>query len=398
MQHARPNYLIPSPLSARSPNHQCNPDTMLQKVALCYNSYSGCQASERLLFPNEANYPPSQLKIEPRPPNEPKQTHRPRSRGQGLCWKLFPHPDRLLSSAQVATVTKEMTPISPKPASQPSEIGGYSIIRALSDQSWLAEAAGARRVVLKLLDDDCLWKAQLHPSVKDRLARVRELAHAGVANLYGVERDGVLTYLVWDYVEGISLDEFAASSRCNVRDLLVMARELVLSVEVLHARGIVHGMLKSSNVIIGIDSRPVLTHVSPLLYTNPQQDLATLVGMLGDLLESRGESDSVLGKLLQQAGEEEWPLRKLALRLGALIDARDTDAGDVAEKGSADRIKRRALLGAGATAVLGVALFFGLKQYASARTPKPPVAPQATPAAMQPAPHAENAVATRARP
>lgn len=289
-----------------------------------------------------------------------------------------------------------MTPISPQPAPASSEIGGYSIIRALSDQSWLAEAAG-RRVVLKLLDDDCLWKAQLHPSVKDRLARVRELAHPGVANLYGVERDGGLTYLVWDYVEGISLDEFAASSRCSLRDLLVMARELVLSVEVLHARGIVHGMLKSSNVIISTTSRAVLTHISPLLYNNPAQDVATLVGMLEGLLESRSETDSVLGKLLQQAADEEWPLRKLALRLGALIEARDTDASEPVEKASADRIKRRALMGAGATALLGLALFLGLKQYASARTPKAPVAPQATPAAMQPAPHPENAVATRAR-
>ena len=71
-----------------------------------------------------------------------------------------------------------------------SEIGGYRVLRTLlSDQSWLAEAPGGRRVVLKVLDEDCLWKGQLHPNIKDRLGRVRELAHVGVANLYGVERD-----------------------------------------------------------------------------------------------------------------------------------------------------------------------------------------------------------------
>jgi serine/threonine protein kinase len=291
-----------------------------------------------------------------------------------------------------------MIPISPNLASTPSDIGGYRIIRALSEQSWLAEAAGDRRVVLKALDEDCLWKGQLHPNVKDRLARVRELAHPGVANLYGVERDGGWTYLVWDDVEGISLDEFAASSRCNPHDLLVLSRELVLSVEVLHARGIVHGMLKSSNVIIDRGGRAVLTHVSPLLYTNPAQDVATLVGMLAGLLESRNESASPLGRLLQQAASEEWPLRRLALRLGALLDSRGTEAGEIAETRLADRTKRRALLGAGATAVLGIALFFALREYATAHTPKPPTAPQATPAAMHPTPHPDNALATRAEP
>jgi hypothetical protein len=73
-----------------------------------------------------------------------------------------------------------------------SEIGGYDVLSTLcAGKSWLAVAGGAggaggRSVVLKALDQDCLWKGQLHPNVKDRLGRVRELAHSGVANLYGV--------------------------------------------------------------------------------------------------------------------------------------------------------------------------------------------------------------------
>ena len=40
------------------------------------------------------------------------------------------------------------------------------------------------------MDHDCLLRGQLHPSIRERLSRVRELAHGGVANLYGVGRDG----------------------------------------------------------------------------------------------------------------------------------------------------------------------------------------------------------------
>jgi hypothetical protein len=274
-----------------------------------------------------------------------------------------------------------------------SEIGGYSGVAELTaGQTWRARAAGGREVVLKALDDDCLWNGQLHPNVKDRLSRVRELAHVGVANLYGVERDAGLTYLVWEYVAGQTLAERAASaSACPPRDLLLLARELVLAVEMLHARGIVHGALKASNVIVDADGRIVLTHVSPLLYTEPAEDVAALQELLGDLLEQRGESDSPLGRLLDDVGDTEVPLRRLAGRLGALLESRDAEgaagggAVEDADRVQAKAIRRRAVVAAGAIVVAGVVLFAGLRHYGNARTPRPPVPPQAAPAALRPA-------------
>jgi hypothetical protein len=249
-----------------------------------------------------------------------------------------------------------------------------------------------------MLDDDCLWNGQLHPNIKDRLGRVRELAHVGVANLYGVERDDGLTYLVWEYVEGKTLEEYAASPACGQRDLLVVARELVLGVEMLHARGIVHGTIKGSNAIVTPGGRVVITHVSPLLYSEPGEDVAAVWLLLRELVERRGEQDSPLGRLLAQAGEEEeTTLRRLAARMGALLDARENEPAvsdeDVAE---GRRVRRRALLGALSAAVLGVALFVGLKEYANSQTPQRPVPPQASPAALQPAQPGESPSAAAA--
>src|SRR5881227_419589 len=93
----------------------------------------------------------------------------------------------------------------------PDEIGGYEVLEPLGQaaESALAVAPGNRRVVLKLLDPDCLLRPapnpKLHPSIRDRLARVRELAHAGVANLYGVEHDAGRVYLVWEFIDGVPL-------------------------------------------------------------------------------------------------------------------------------------------------------------------------------------------------
>jgi len=278
---------------------------------------------------------------------------------------------------------------SPKLAGDPSDIGGYRILRTLRpDQSWLGLANGDRQVVIKTLDDDCLWKGQLHPNIRDRLARVRELAHAGVANLYGVERDGSLTYLVWEYTPGQTFAERADSPSCGQRDFLLLARELVLGVEMMHARGIVHGTLKPSNVIIDTENRVVITHVSPLLYSEPSDDVNAIVAMLTDLLEQRGRVDSPLGHLLAQASDEEMSLRRLATRLGAMIESREPETLAPSDGAAARGIRQRAVMGAGATALVAIAIFLGLKQYANARTPKPPTPPQAAPAALKATPPA----------
>src|SRR5207253_1320962 len=163
------------------------------------------------------------------------------------------------------------------------------------------------------------------------------------------------------------------------------ARELVLAVDMLHARGIVHGTIKGSNAVVGADGRLVLTHVSPLLYSDPADDLQAVRGLLGGLIEGRGEWDSPLGVLLTET-DGETSLRRLAARMGALLDARDSGpAVEGEDRTEGRRIRRRALFGAGAAALLGIGLFAGLRQYGIDHTPQRPVAPQASPAALEPA-------------
>ena len=278
----------------------------------------------------------------------------------------------------------------PSSHSAATDIGGYRVIRELSPgRTWLARAEGGpggRDVVLKALDDDCLWKGQLHPNIKDRLGRVRELAHVGVANLYGVERDGGVAYMVWEFVPGGTLDEYADTDGRTHRDLLSLARELMLGVEMLHARGIVHGAIKGSNVIVDErGERVTLTHVSPLLYGDPREDVRAAVGMLRDVLERRGEGDSAAAKLLDETGDQ-WSPRQLAGRLGGVIESRESDGADAIAAGdSADsgRVRRRTLLAAAGVGALAVALFTGIRIYAHQRAPRPPVPPEAGPSLLQ---------------
>ncbi len=156
------------------------------------------------------------------------------------------------------------------------ELAGYKIVGVLSPgRSWLARA-GDRDVVLKILEEDCLLAGKLHPSIAERLGRVRELPQRYVANLHGVEADRETTFLVWDYVPGVSFSQ-AIESGVSLQHL---ARELVLAVDALHARGIVHGRIHEGNVIVDDRSQIWLIDISPLLFADPSEDAKGILALL----------------------------------------------------------------------------------------------------------------------
>jgi hypothetical protein len=270
----------------------------------------------------------------------------------------------------------------------PGDVGGYEVLRELGEggQSALAVAPGRRTVVLKRLEADCLVRAganpKLHPSIKDRLARVRELAHARVANLYGVEHDRGVVYLVWEHVEGRTLEDWAVAKEVSPRDLLVAARELILTVEALHARGIVHGAIHGRNVIVDPQGKLKLTHVSPLLYHDPEHDTASIAELFSELAARRGELDSPLERLAEEAGEPDGTLRSMGARAASLIDLRRDEEPDEVERRADAR--RRAASRWAAAALVAAALLgaWELKRVVREMTPKVPKPPEAPAGAL----------------
>lgn len=176
---------------------------------------------------------------------------------------------------------------------------GYSILRPLGDgRTLLARDPSGRQVVLKPLPADCLLGGQLHPSVRLRLQRIRELADTAVANFHGLVQLPEGQFLVWEYIDGRSVDDASM-------DPASLARELPLAVRTLHVRGLVHGALRARNVLVDDTGRLRLTHLSPLLYDDPLVDeraveaiLRTHVGPVGPapVSAAHGESSNPLRK------------------------------------------------------------------------------------------------------
>jgi hypothetical protein len=247
------------------------------------------------------------------------------------------------------------------PVLPPAELCGCLIDSVLSseNQTYLGIGPGGRGIVLKKLDPDCLWEGNLHPNVKDRLSRVRELAHPGLANLFGVARDGEDAYAMWEFIDGMPLDEHATPAERSPRELASIARELILTVDLLHMQGIVHGALIASNVIVTPSGAVRLTHVSPLLYTDPAVDIECVVGMLEGMLEHRGDEVQGLRQLLAEARLDKMNLRALGTRVALLTGSSGGSIDHNAQDRSV-RTRRRAFFGAALALALGLAAAWGI--------------------------------------
>ncbi len=252
---------------------------------------------------------------------------------------------------------------SPATALLDKSIAGYRVAQQLGDASQLCLAAGDRRVVLKPLDAECVINGKLHPSVKDRLGRVRELAHGGVANLYCVEKDAHgHVWLVWEYVTGETLADFIASQP-TPRELCVVLREALLAIETIHGHGIVHGAIHERNIIVDSSRQVRLTHVSPHLYTDTGEDELSVV----EMMERLGSPPyDTIALAATQSRESADVLRTIRGKLAAMIDLRESPVSStptvVIETNSASekRSRRWPVLAAMVVLLVGAALTYGI--------------------------------------
>jgi serine/threonine protein kinase len=248
------------------------------------------------------------------------------------------------------------------PTAMPRKIGAYRVVRSLARQkSFVAEDEAGRRVVLKLLDPDCLLDDQLHPSIHDRLSRVRELAQADVANLYGVERDLDVVFMVWEYVDAVSFVEFASSPDLKNADLIKLMRELALAIESLHARGIVHGAIHDGNVFVDSDGKIRLTDISPLLYHDPAIDEQAVIELLREAARARTPMSDDIAQALEALDVQHTNLRELTDLLAAL--AKPDDPGRIAIDERPGRLRLRTIVMALVIGVVGVASIFIVRSY-----------------------------------
>jgi hypothetical protein len=174
---------------------------------------------------------------------------------------------------------------------------GYHLLQTLSpQQTFLCTDDLSNLLVFKRLEPDCIHRDQLHPSIRHRLTKVRELAHPRIATLRTAHHYAGFPCLLWTYLDGQTWDQVIPTAG---EDRLRLCREFAAAVGGLHENGIVHGSLHGRNVIVRQGGQVWLTHISPYLYTNPQADVQALVSLLRSAVTDRSHELPVPLSLLE---------------------------------------------------------------------------------------------------
>ena len=126
---------------------------------------------------------------------------------------------------------------------------------------YLAERADdqfRRRVALKAVRPEFLDDQTLRRFENERRT-LAVLDHPNIIKLLdgGTSDDGA-PFLVMDYVEGQSIDQFCASRNLPVRERLRLFREVLGAVHYAHQNLVVHRDLKPSNILVTADGVPKL--------------------------------------------------------------------------------------------------------------------------------------------
>lgn len=91
------------------------------------------------------------------------------------------------------------------------------------------------------------------------VAKLKALKHRGVVTLLEAHASAQGVYVIMEYVEGITLKDWLRDEPLPpLEQRLKWYQEIVEAVNALHQAGIVHGDLKSSNIIINQNDQPVL--------------------------------------------------------------------------------------------------------------------------------------------
>jgi len=243
--------------------------------------------------------------------------------------------------------------------SAPQTLCGYEFVRWLKEGRTALCLSGQRRqIVLKVIDDDCLLDGQLHPDIKERLARIRELPHRNVATLISVERDeDGQVYGIWEYIEGTSFLSWLCDQGHDERMVARMLRELVLTVEAMHGHGIIHGALHDGNILIDTSGEVRLLDVSPLLHVEEGVDAAAIGQLIGQVLAERRRTGEP-GAILSQISPAD-DLRQISVTINRAILAGEQmeESGEASPAVEDEQeVRRRAMRWALACAVLALVL------------------------------------------
>ena len=137
--------------------------------------------------------------------------------------------------------------------------GSSRVFKAVDQLASMPGAEATPSVIVIKVLTESLAGASRFADLSARYKSLRQLAHPNIARLFGCERDGSIAFITIEYVAGESTQltlcrTVGAALPFEARKARRMIATVAKAVEYAHERGVVHGDLKPSNVIVNRES------------------------------------------------------------------------------------------------------------------------------------------------
>ena len=143
--------------------------------------------------------------------------------------------------------------------------GRYRIIRQLGTGGmgsvWLAEDTQLdnKLFAIKMLPSILVSNKRAYRQLKDEALVAMKLTHPNIVTLRAFEENGGNPFLVMDYVDGQTLDDYLAEKgKLSEDETIRLLKPVAAALDYAHGEGVVHRDVKPANVMVRKDGHPFI--------------------------------------------------------------------------------------------------------------------------------------------
>jgi eukaryotic-like serine/threonine-protein kinase len=118
------------------------------------------------------------------------------------------------------------------------------------------QTAAKRTVAIKVLLDGPLASSRQRHRFEREVELISRLRHPNVVTVYDSGLIRGRHYCVMEYVEGLTIDDYAMVEDLTVRDVVRLFVKVSRAVSYAHQRGVIHRDLNPANILVDLDGEP----------------------------------------------------------------------------------------------------------------------------------------------